>query len=82
MSFIQLTKIPRPSRALGSVKLIQKTLRSGIATSGLKQQSLLVHQPNYSFLKDLGLGEENLGVYSGKWGGSGEVKVFKAISSL
>lgn len=26
----------------------------------------------YPFLKELGLEEENLGVYNGKWGGSGE----------
>jgi len=27
---------------------------------------------DYPFLKELGLSEENLGVYSGKWGGSGD----------
>eukprot|EP00794_Sanderia_malayensis_P009783 gene9783-10782_t len=32
----------------------------------------LVSQPKYSFLKDLGLEEENLGVYDGTWSGSGE----------
>lgn len=26
----------------------------------------------YPFLKELGLEEENLGVYNGKWGGSGD----------
>ncbi|NP_001087698.1 alpha-aminoadipic semialdehyde dehydrogenase [Xenopus laevis] len=35
--------------------------------------SLLINQPEYSWLKDLGLKEENEGVYSGTWGGKGEV---------
>ncbi|XP_057300334.1 alpha-aminoadipic semialdehyde dehydrogenase-like [Hydractinia symbiolongicarpus] len=33
----------------------------------------LINDPKYSFLKDLGLQEENLGVYNGTWSGSGEV---------
>lgn len=33
----------------------------------------LVNDPDYAFLKDLGIQEENLGVYNGKWSGSGEV---------
>jgi len=32
----------------------------------------LVHEPKYSFLKDLGLEESNKGVYDGSWKGSGE----------
>uniref|UniRef100_A0A3B3X6D6 Alpha-aminoadipic semialdehyde dehydrogenase n=1 Tax=Poecilia mexicana TaxID=48701 RepID=A0A3B3X6D6_9TELE len=35
--------------------------------------SLLINQPQYSWLKELGLSEDNLGVYNGSWGGSGEV---------
>ncbi|XP_036590884.1 alpha-aminoadipic semialdehyde dehydrogenase [Trichosurus vulpecula] len=35
--------------------------------------TLLIHQPQYSWLKDLGLREENEGVYNGTWGGRGEV---------
>lgn len=30
---------------------------------------------NYSFLKELGLKESNLGVYNGAWTASGEVSV-------
>ena len=30
-------------------------------------------EPKYGFLKDLGLTQKNLGVYNGKWMGSGEV---------
>jgi len=35
--------------------------------------SYLVNDPKYGFLKELGLQEENKGVFHGKWAGSGEV---------
>lgn len=35
--------------------------------------TLLVNQPQYAWLKELGLQEENEGVYNGTWGGRGEV---------
>ncbi|XP_074185298.1 alpha-aminoadipic semialdehyde dehydrogenase [Rhinolophus sinicus] len=35
--------------------------------------TLLINQPQYAWLKELGLGEENPGVYNGSWGGRGEV---------
>lgn len=35
--------------------------------------SLLVTRPQYAWLKELGLREENDGVYNGSWGGRGEV---------
>jgi len=34
---------------------------------------MLVSEPKYSFLKELGIGEVNDGVYDGKWFGSGEL---------
>ena len=34
----------------------------------------LINDPKYSFLKELGLEEENKGVYNGQWTGSGEVR--------
>ena len=33
----------------------------------------LINEPKYAFLKELGLEENNLGVYNGTWGGQGEV---------
>ena len=33
----------------------------------------LINQPKYSFLKDLGLEESNLGAYNGSWFATGEV---------
>ncbi|XP_048212393.1 alpha-aminoadipic semialdehyde dehydrogenase isoform X2 [Perognathus longimembris pacificus] len=35
--------------------------------------TLLIHQPQFAWLKELGLREENEGVYNGSWGGRGEV---------
>ncbi|XP_044131800.1 alpha-aminoadipic semialdehyde dehydrogenase [Bufo gargarizans] len=35
--------------------------------------TLLINQPQYAWLKELGLKEENDGVYNGAWGGKGEV---------
>ncbi|XP_063434369.1 alpha-aminoadipic semialdehyde dehydrogenase-like [Mytilus trossulus] len=35
--------------------------------------SLLIEDPKYSWLKDLGLSAQNNGVFYGKWGGSGEI---------
>ncbi|XP_048451067.1 alpha-aminoadipic semialdehyde dehydrogenase-like [Rhincodon typus] len=35
--------------------------------------SLLIQQPDYAWLKELGLKEENPGVFNGSWGGRGEV---------
>ena len=60
--------------------MIQKSLRGYLATSAVSQQSYLVNQSKYNFLKELGLGEDNLGVYAGKWGGSGEVCNFEDIN--
>ncbi|KAK3727971.1 hypothetical protein QZH41_015917, partial [Actinostola sp. cb2023] len=38
-----------------------------------KGQDLLINKKNYSFIKDLGLKEDNDGVFNGAWGGNGEV---------
>jgi hypothetical protein len=35
--------------------------------------TLLINQPQYAWLRELGLREENEGVYNGSWGGRGEV---------
>jgi len=35
--------------------------------------NLLIDDPKYAWLKDLGLSSKNDGVFTGKWGGSGEV---------
>lgn len=36
--------------------------------------TLLINQPKYAWLKELGLKEDNDGVYNGTWGGKGEVR--------
>ncbi|EDM14488.1 aldehyde dehydrogenase family 7, member A1, isoform CRA_a [Rattus norvegicus] len=35
--------------------------------------TLLIHHPQYAWLQDLGLREDNEGVFNGSWGGRGEV---------
>uniref|UniRef100_A0A3B4BNA2 aldehyde dehydrogenase (NAD(+)) n=1 Tax=Pygocentrus nattereri TaxID=42514 RepID=A0A3B4BNA2_PYGNA len=35
--------------------------------------TLLINQPKYAWLKELGLSEDNNGVYNGTWGGTGEI---------
>ena len=43
--------------------------------------SLLVNQGGkYQFLQDLGLKEQNLGVFDGEWKGSGEVNTFCTLT--
>ncbi|XP_066459229.1 alpha-aminoadipic semialdehyde dehydrogenase [Eleutherodactylus coqui] len=52
-------------------------LKRKIFSSCCRQMSamstLLINQPQYAWLKELGLKEENDGVYNGAWGGKGEV---------
>lgn len=36
----------------------------------------LIEDPKYSFLKELGLNEKNVGVFNGKWEANGEVRPF------
>ena len=55
----------RRPRHLSPVQLFNVNVR--------KMSGMLVGEPKYSFLKELGLGEVNDGVYDGKWFGSGEV---------
>lgn len=42
--------------------------------SAADMSGLLINQPQYAWLKELGLREENEGVYHGSWGGRGEVR--------
>jgi hypothetical protein len=45
-------------------------------------KDLLINEPKYSFLKELGLKEVNDGVYNGKWFGSGEVSLYSLSKYL
>jgi len=40
-----------------------------------KSSGFLINDKKYSFLKELGLNEENLGVYDGKWDANGNVSI-------
>jgi len=48
--------------------------RFTFSISSRTMASYLVNDPKYSFLKELGLQEQNKGVFDGTWHGSGEVK--------
>ncbi|XP_052283343.1 alpha-aminoadipic semialdehyde dehydrogenase-like isoform X2 [Dreissena polymorpha] len=43
-----------------------------VCASTVRMASYLIQDPKYSWLKELGLGVENKGVYCGEWFGSGE----------
>lgn len=47
-------------------------LRAGAPAAAMS--TLLVSQPRYAWLRELGLQEENPGVYNGSWGGRGQVR--------
>jgi len=65
-------------------KILVSAFGSGLKRGALTQRwmlsnvrhmssGLLINEPKYQFLKDLGLQDVNDGVYDGKWKGSGEV---------
>ena len=55
--------------------LLSKLLNSRLGSRSYASGSFLVNQGGkYQFLQDLGLKEQNLGVFDGQWKGSGEVK--------
>lgn len=59
-------------------KLVLKQKRFVFSNHILRQMSsnagnYLINNEKYKFLRELGLNEENSGVYNGKWKGSGQV---------
>lgn len=53
--------------------LLRQTFATVHCQQSAAMSGLLISQPKYSWLKELGLSEDNPGVYNGSWGGSGEV---------
>jgi len=53
-------------------RLAARSLPCRAAYRGMSS-GFLVNDPKYQFLKDLGLSEQNSGVFDGQWKGSGEV---------
>lgn len=62
-------------RTPGLVKSINKKLWLSLITRSMSgaQNDLLINQPKYAWIKELGIQEDNLGVYNGQWMGSGPV---------
>ena len=61
-----------------SKPLLSRLLASRVAVSrSYTSSSLLINQSDakYQFLKDLGIKEQNPGVFDGEWKGSGEVSI-------
>ena len=53
------------------------------AMSGGRPTDLLINDSQYSWLRDLGLQEDNPGVYNGtSWGGSGQVRLFYFVTFI
>uniref|UniRef100_A0A672Z4Z1 Aldehyde dehydrogenase 7 family, member A1 n=1 Tax=Sphaeramia orbicularis TaxID=375764 RepID=A0A672Z4Z1_9TELE len=52
---------------------VHGAIQSEWSTHSAAMSGLLINQPKYAWLKELGLSEDNPGMYNGKWGGSGEV---------
>lgn len=57
-----------------AVSLLPLLNRAGWRRSAAAMSSLLVGQPQYAWLRELGLQEDNPGVYNGRWGGGGQVR--------
>ncbi|KAM4707920.1 alpha-aminoadipic semialdehyde dehydrogenase [Discoglossus pictus] len=53
--------------------VLKRKIFSSCVRQTAAMSSLLINQPQYSWLKELGLKEENEGVYNGTWGGKGEI---------
>ena len=49
-------------------------LRALASAKAYSTSELLINDPKYSWLKDLGLQPENPGVFTGSWHGSGQVR--------
>uniref|UniRef100_A0A8C4WBE0 Uncharacterized protein n=1 Tax=Gopherus evgoodei TaxID=1825980 RepID=A0A8C4WBE0_9SAUR len=72
----------RLSFALSRHVLLRKRILASCKRPAAFMSTLLINQPQYAWLKDLGLKEENEGVYNGIWGGRGEVGLFSTCISL
>lgn len=59
-------------RSVSRIDLISKN-KNIFRNMSVASSNLLINDPKYSFLKDLGLKEVNHGVFDGQWKGSGKV---------
>jgi len=60
---------------LNSIPLKRLKFLKYVHFSHRKCSSFLINDNKYSFLKELGLNEENVGVYDGKWDANGNVSI-------
>ena len=50
-------------------------------TKAYSTSDLLINEPKYSWLRDLGLQAENPGVFDGAWHGSGTVSASQSVAA-
>ncbi|ROL48822.1 Alpha-aminoadipic semialdehyde dehydrogenase [Anabarilius grahami] len=60
------------TQRLARLFVLRNKLLLSVRPAAANMSTLLINQPNYSWLKELGLNEDNEGVYNGSWGGQGE----------
>ena len=65
-----VVRVAQMSRVLCRSVLSLRLIRVPMARSA---SSYLIEDPKYSFLKELGLREKNVGVFNGKWEANGQV---------
>ena len=53
--------------------LLRANSRAFSVGASIRMSGLLINEPKYSWIKELGLQEDNPGVFDGTWGGSGPV---------
>ena len=58
----------------GAGIILLRSNRSTFANLYSTMSRLLIEEPNYSWLQELGLKADNPGVFCGAWGGHGQVK--------
>lgn len=54
--------------------LFSRVLTFKLRVPMARNASFLIEDPKYSFLKELGLKEKNVGVFNGKWEANGQVR--------
>lgn len=55
---------------------------AGIRTfsvGAVNKADLLINEPKYAWIRELGIQEDNPGVFDGDWGGSGPVSLINTI---
>ena len=69
-----LFRYSAPSAAVRPCRRLAVSLRLRAMSSSARNADLLINQPEYSWLKELGLESDNPGVFDGSWHANGQVE--------